>query len=156
MISNFEIELGARTLKIEIGRIANLAGGAVTLRYGDTMMLVTACGSRRPRPGADFFPLTVDYEEKMYARGKIPGSFFKREGRPSSEAILMARITDRPLRPLFPEGYKNEVQIVASALSVDMENPTDILGIIGASAALTISDIPYDDPIGACRIGLID
>lgn len=156
MISNFEIEFGARTLKLEIGRIANLAGGAVTLTYGDTMMLVTACGSKRPRPGQDFFPLTVDYEEKMYARGKIPGSFFKREGRPSSEATLMARITDRPLRPLFPKGYKNEVQIVASALSVDMENPTDVLGIIGASAALTISEIPYDDPIGACRIGLID
>ena len=156
MISNFEIEFGARTLKFEIGRIANLAGGAVTLSYGDTMMLVTACGSKRPRPGQDFFPLTVDYEEKMYARGKIPGSFFKREGRPSSEAILMARITDRPLRPLFPKGYKNEVQIIASALSVDMENPTDVLGIIGASVALTISEIPFDDPIGACRIGLID
>ena len=156
MISNYEIEVGARTLKFEVGRVANLAGGAVTLRYGDTMMLVTACGSKRPRPGADFFPLTVDYEEKMYARGKIPGSFFKREGRPSSEAILMARITDRPIRPLFPKGYRNEVQIIASALSVDMENPIDILGIIGASAALTISDIPYDDPIGACRIGLID
>ena len=156
MISNFEIEVGARTLKFEVGRIANLAGGAVTLRYGDTMMLVTACGSKRPRPGADFFPLTVDYEEKMYARGKIPGSFFKREGRPSSEAILMARITDRPIRPLFPKGYRNEVQIIASALSVDMENPIDVLGIVGASAALTISDIPYDDPIGACRIGLID
>ncbi|MFP6595317.1 MAG: polyribonucleotide nucleotidyltransferase [Dehalococcoidia bacterium] len=156
MISNFEIEFGARTLKFEIGRIANLAGGAVTLRYGDTMMLVTACGSKRPRPGQDFFPLTVDYEEKMYARGKIPGSFFKREGRPSSDATLMARITDRPLRPLFPKGYKNEVQIIASTLSVDMENPTDILGIIGASTALTISEIPYDDPIGACRIGLIE
>jgi len=156
MISNFEIEFGARTLKLEVGRIANLAGGAVTLRYGDTMMLVTACGSKRPRPGQDFFPLTVDYEEKMYARGKIPGSFFKREGRPSSDATLMARITDRPLRPLFPKGYKNEVQIIASTLSVDMENPTDVLGIIGASAALTISEIPYDDPIGACRIGLIE
>ncbi len=156
MISSYEMEVGGRTLQLETGRVANLAGGSVTVRYGDTMVLVTACGSDRPRPGADFLPLTVDYEEKMYARGKIPGSFFKREGRPSSDGVLMCRLTDRPLRPLFPKGYHNEVQIVATMLSVDMENPPDVLGIVGASVALTLSEIPFDDPVGACRIGLID
>ncbi|MEE8363207.1 MAG: polyribonucleotide nucleotidyltransferase, partial [Dehalococcoidia bacterium] len=156
MISSYEMEVGGRTLQLETGRVANLAGGSVTVRYGDTMVLVTACVSDRPRPGADFLPLTVDYEEKMYARGKIPGSFFKREGRPSSDGVLMCRLTDRPLRPLFPKGYYHEVQIIATMLSVDMENPPDVLGIVGASVALTLSEIPFDDPVGACRIGLID
>ena len=146
---------GQHEVTLETGRIARQASGAVLAAMGDTRVLATVVASQRASD-RDFFPLTVDYEEKMYARGKIPGSFFKREGRPSSEATLMARITDRPLRPLFPDGYKNEVQIIASTLSVDMENPTDILGIIGASTALTISEIPYDDPIGACRIGLIE
>jgi polyribonucleotide nucleotidyltransferase len=152
----FEIEIAGKPLRFEVGRVANLSGGAVTVRYGDTVVLATACASRTARPGADFFPLTVDAEERMYAAGKIPGSFFRREGRPGTEAVLMARLTDRPLRPLFPRGFHNEVQVIETILSVDHENQPDILGIIGASTALTISDIPFDDPVGACRVGYLD
>ncbi|MFL5679089.1 MAG: polyribonucleotide nucleotidyltransferase [Chloroflexota bacterium] len=150
----FETQLGGRTLTIETGKLARLAGGSVTVRYGDTMVLGTANRSE-PRPGLDFFPLTVDFEERMYAAGKIPGGFIKRESRPSEAAILAARLTDRPIRPLFPEGYKDDVQIVITVLSTDQENDPDVLGTIAASCALTISEIPFQGPIGAVRIGRI-
>ncbi len=148
-------EYGGRTLTIETGKLARLAGGSVTVRYGDTLVLGTANRSE-PRPGLDFFPLTVDFEERMYAAGKIPGGFIKRESRPSEAAILAARLTDRPIRPLFPEGYKDDVQVVITVLSTDQENDPDILGTIAGSAALTISEIPFQGPIAAIRIGRID
>jgi DNA polymerase III epsilon subunit family exonuclease len=151
----FETQFGGRTLTVETGRLARLAGGSVTVRYGDTMVLGTANRSE-PRPGLDFFPLTVDFEERMYAAGKIPGGFIKREARPSEAAILAARLTDRPIRPLFPDGYKDDVQLVITVLSTDQENDPDILGTIAASAALTISEIPFLGPIAAVRIGRID
>lgn len=152
----FEREIGGRTLSLETGKVAGLAGGAVTVRYGDTVVLVTACMSAQPREGIDFFPLTVDFEERMYAAGKIPGGWFRREGRPSSAGILTARLTDRPLRPLFPKGMRNDVQIVITTLSADQENDPDIFSIIGASAALSISDIPFGGPVSGTRIGYID
>jgi DNA polymerase III epsilon subunit family exonuclease len=151
----FETQFGGRTLTIETGKLARLAGGAVTVRHGDTMVLGTANRSD-PRPGLDFFPLTVDFEERMYAAGKIPGGFIKREARPSEAAILAARLTDRPIRPLFPDGYKDDVQIVVTVLSTDQENDPDVLGTVAASAALTISEIPFQGPIGAVRVGRID
>jgi DNA polymerase III epsilon subunit family exonuclease len=151
----FETQLGGRTLTVETGKLARLAGGAVTVRYGDTMVLGTANRSE-PRPGLDFFPLTVDFEERMYAAGKIPGGFIKRESRPSEAAILAARLTDRPIRPLFPEGYKDDVQIVITVLSTDQENDPDVLGTVAASAALTISEIPFQGPVGSVRVGRID
>jgi polyribonucleotide nucleotidyltransferase len=150
----FETQFAGRTLTIETGKLARLAGGSVTVRYGDTMVLGTANRSD-PRPGLDFFPLTVDFEERMYAAGKIPGGFIKRESRPSEAAILAARLTDRPIRPLFPEGYKDDVQVVITVLSTDQENDPDILGTVAASAALTISEIPFQGPIGAVRVGRI-
>src|SRR3970282_1485047 len=150
-----ETELGGRQLTIETGKLALLAGGAVTVRFGDTVSLGTATRSE-PRPGLDFFPLTVDFEERMYAAGKIPGGFIKRESRPSEAAILAARPTDRPLRPLFPEGYKDDVQIVLTVLSTDQQNDPDIIGTIAASAALTISEIPFHGPVAAVRVGRID
>ncbi len=156
MPSTFEMEVGGRLLTFENGRLAGLAGGAVTVRCGDTVLLVTACASRKPREGADFLPLTIDVEEKMYAAGKVPGGFFRREGRPSADAVLMCRLTDRPIRPLFPKGFYHETQVIATILSADSVEQPDVLGIIGASAALAISDIPFDDPLGACRIGLVD
>src|ERR1035437_3624398 len=151
----FSVEFGGRPLTIETGKLARLAGGSVTVTYGDTVLLGTANRSE-PRPGLDFFPLTVDFEERMYAAGKIPGGFIKRESRPSEAAILAARLTDRPIRPLFPEGYKDDVQVVLTVLSTDQENNPDVLGTIAASAALTISEIPFLGPIGAVRIGRID
>ena len=155
-IKTFTRELGGKTLTIEHGRIAGLAGGAVWIRYGDTVALCTATMARTPRPGMDFFPLTIDFEEKMYAAGKIPGSFFRREGRPSTEAILSARLTDRPLRPLFPKGMRNEVQVVITVMSVDKENDPDVLGTVGASAALSISEIPFAGPVSSVRVGYVD
>jgi DNA polymerase III epsilon subunit family exonuclease len=151
----FETQLGGRTLTIETGKLARLAGGSVTVRYGDTMVLGTANRSE-PRPGLDFFPLTVDFEERMYAAGKIPGGFIKRESRPSEAAILAARLTDRPIRPLFPDGYKDDVQLVITVLSTDQENDPDTIGTIAASAALTISEIPFQGPVAAVRVGRID
>jgi DNA polymerase III epsilon subunit family exonuclease len=151
----FETQFAGRTLTIETGKMALLAGGAVTVRFGDTMVLGTANRSD-PRPGLDFFPLTVEFEERMYAAGKIPGGFIKRESRPSEQAILACRLTDRPIRPLFPEGYKDDIQIVITVLSTDQENQTDVLGTFAASCALTISPIPFMGPIGAVRIGRID
>jgi DNA polymerase III epsilon subunit family exonuclease len=154
-VTTLSAEIGGRTLTIETGRLARLAGGSVTVRYGDTMLLGTANRSD-PRPGLDFFPLTVDFEERMYAAGKIPGGFIKRESRPSEAAILAARLTDRPIRPLFPEGYKDDVQVVLTVLSTDQENDPDIIGTIAASAALTISEIPFMGPVAAVRIGRIN
>jgi polyribonucleotide nucleotidyltransferase len=154
-ITTVSAEFGGQTLTIETGRLARLAGGAVTVRYGDTVVLGTANRSE-PRPGLDFFPLTIEFEERMYAAGKIPGGYIKREGRASENATLSARLTDRPIRPLFPEGYKDDVQVVVTVLSADQENDPDILGTIAASAALTISEIPFLGPIGAVRVGLID
>ena len=151
----FETQLGGRTLTIETGKLARLAGGSVTVRYGDTMVLGTANRSE-PRPGLDFFPLTVDFEERMYAAGKIPGGFIKREARPSENAILAARQTDRPIRPLFPEGYKDDVQLVITVLSTDQENLPDVVGTIAASAALSISEIPFNGPVASVRVGRID
>lgn len=152
----FEIELGGRKLTIEQGKMAKQANGAVLVRYGDTVVLVTATASSAPREGVDFFPLTVDYEEKMYAAGKIPGGFIKREGRPSSDAVLCARLIDRPIRPLFPEGFRNDVQIVATVLCVEQDNPPEIAAMIGASCALTVSDIPFTGPIAGVRVGYVD
>jgi DNA polymerase III epsilon subunit family exonuclease len=151
----FETQFGGRTLTIETGRMARLAGGAVTVRYGDTLVLGTANRSD-PRPGLDFFPLTVEFEERMYAAGKIPGGFIKREARASEAATLAARLTDRPIRPLFPEGYKDDIQLVITVLSTDQENEPDVLGTVAASAALTISEIPFAGPVGAVRVGRID
>lgn len=148
------MDLGDRLLSIETGKLALQAHGAVVVRAGDTMCLVTACTSETPRPGIDFFPLTVDYEERLYAAGKIPGSFFRREGRPTEGAILTSRLTDRGLRPLFPEGMRSDVQIIATALSTDQENQIDILCMIGASAALAISGIPFPTLLGSMRVGL--
>jgi polyribonucleotide nucleotidyltransferase len=155
MIEKFSRNIGDRELSMEVGRVAGMANGAVMVRYGDSMILVTACMGP-PREGIDFFPLTIDYEERLYAAGKIPGSFFRREGRPSHTAILADRLTDRPLRPLFPKGMRNEIQIVATVLSADQENDPDILVITGASAALTISDIPFEGPVAGTRIGYVN
>ena len=153
---SYSIELGGRTLTMEIGKIAKQANGAVLVRYGDTAVVVAATGTNTPREGVDFFPLTVDFEEKMYAVGKIPGGFIKREGRPAETAILTSRLIDRPIRPMFPEGYHNDVQIVATAVSVDPDNAPDIPAMIGASCALSISDIPFEGPIAGVRVGMID
>ena len=142
-IHSVSAEIAGRTLTLETGRLAELADGAVTVRYGDTVLLATVVGTKEPREGIDFFPLTIDYEERMYSAGKIPGSFFKREGRPTTTAILTARLTDRPLRPLFPKGYKNEVQVIITTFSIDMVNDPGPLSIIGASAALAISCLLY-------------
>src|SRR3979409_419822 len=141
---------------IETGRVAEQANGAVVISQGDTVVLSTAVMSKEPREGIDFFPLTCDYEEKLYAAGKIPGAFMRREGRPSETAILASRLTDRPLRPLFPEGFRLDVQVVSTVLSVDQENDPTILRIHGASTALVISDIPFGGPVGAVRMGLLD
>jgi polyribonucleotide nucleotidyltransferase len=151
-----EIEWGGRTLVLETGKIARQADGAVLARYGDTIVLCTAVGVRSAKPGQDFFPLTVNYQEKAFAAGKIPGGFFKREGRPSEKEVLVSRLIDRPIRPLFPDGFRNEVQVVATVLSHDMENDPDIVSMIGCSAALTLSGIPFFGPVAAARVGFKD
>jgi len=150
----YSMELGGRTLTMEIGKIAKQANGAVLVRYGDTAVVVAVTGTKTPREGVDFFPLTVDFEEKMYAVGKIPGGFIKR--RPGEQAILTSRLIDRPIRPMFPDGYHNDVQIVATAVSVDPDNAPDMPAMIGASCALSISDIPFEGPIAGVRVGLVD
>src|SRR6187397_707394 len=150
------VTVGDQEISFETGRLAKQADGAVLVRSGDTMILATAVGRMEAREGADFFPLTVDVEERMYAAGKIPGGFFKREGRPSERAILTARMIDRPIRPLWPKGFKNEVQVIATVLSADLVNPHDILCINGASAALMVSSLPFLGPVGAVRIARID
>jgi len=151
-----EHSLAGRVLSIQAGKFAQQAGGAVAVRYGSTIVLVTACSSTEPREGIDFLPLTVDYEERLYAAGKIPGSFIRREGRPSEEAVITSRLIDRSLRPLFPKGYHFDVQVVATVLSVDQENDPDVCALIGASTALTLSDIPFLGPISAVHVGYID
>ena len=150
-----EAEIGGKVFSMEAGKLAEQADGAVVVRYGESVVLATAVAAKEPREGADFFPLTVDYEERMYAAGKIPGGFIKRESRPSEAAILAMRLTDRPLRPLFPKGYYNDVQVVLTVLSTDQENDPDILALNGASAALSISQIPFMGPVGAVRVGRI-
>ncbi|MDD4178831.1 MAG: polyribonucleotide nucleotidyltransferase [Candidatus Margulisbacteria bacterium] len=157
MIKKVELPLSdGRVLTLETGRVAREAGGSVIVRLGDTMVLCTATMAATPREGIDFFPLLVDFEEKLYAAGRIPGGFFKREGRASEKAILTSRKIDRPIRPMFPEGFRNDVQIVVTPLSVDQENPPDCLAIIGASAALSISEIPFDGPIAGVRVAKVD
>ncbi|HUY77570.1 MAG TPA: polyribonucleotide nucleotidyltransferase, partial [Ktedonobacterales bacterium] len=155
-IHSFETTLAGRVFSVEAGRVAEQAGGAVIVRYGETVVLATATASKSPREGIDFFPLTVDVEERMYAAGKMPGGFIKREGRPTEHSILAARLTDRPIRPLFPKGYRNDIHVVITVLSSDRENDSDVLGITAASAALCISDIPFAGPVAAVRVGYID
>jgi len=155
-LESFSMELAGRTLTIEVGKVAEQADGAVMVRYGDTVVLVTACASDKPKEGIDFFPLSVDYEERLYAVGKIPGGFIKREGKPTEKAILNARLIDRPIRPLFPKGYRNDVQVIATVLSVDQDNLPEIVAMIGSSAALSISSIPFKGPTGSVLVGLVN
>jgi polyribonucleotide nucleotidyltransferase len=152
----YEYNLANRKLSVTIGKVAEQANGACLVRYGDTVVLATATASKEPREGVDFFPLSVDYEERLYAVGKIPGGFIKREGKPSEKAILTARLIDRPIRPLFPKGYRNDVQVIVTVLSVDQDCPPDIVGMIGSSIALSISDIPFEGPTGSVAVGLVD
>ncbi len=156
MFKTYETELAGRKLVFETGKMAGLANGSVLVRYGDTVVIVNVTASKEPKDGIDFFPLSVDYEEKLYAVGKIPGSFQKREGKPSDKAILTSRAIDRPLRPLFPKDFRNDVVVVATVLSVDQDNSPEIAAMIGASAALSISDIPFGGPTAAVNVGLID
>jgi polyribonucleotide nucleotidyltransferase len=151
-----KIKLGDRELSVEIGRVAKQANGSCIIRYGDTMLLVAAVSTNSPREGIDFFPLTVEYREHNYAAGRIPGNYFRREGRPNEKEVLTARMIDRPCRPLFVEGYKNETQVIASVISADAENDPDVIAITGASMALYLSDIPFNNPIAGVRVGLID
>jgi polyribonucleotide nucleotidyltransferase len=151
-----ELDWGGRKLVLETGKIARQADGAVVVSYGDTIVLCTAVGVRGVKPGQDFFPLTVNYQEKAFAAGKIPGGFFKREGRPTEKEVLVSRLIDRPIRPLFPAGFRNEVQVIATVLSHDLENDPDVVSMIGCSAALTLSGIPFLGPVGAARIGYAD
>jgi polyribonucleotide nucleotidyltransferase len=155
-MEKLEMPLGRHTLSVETGRMAKQADGAVVMRLGDTVVLATACAQREPRPGFDFLPLTVDYREANYAAGKIPGGFFKREGRPNEKEVLTSRMIDRPLRPLFPKGFACETQVIGLLLSADLENDSDTLSIIGASTALLISDIPFEHAVGAVRVGYWD
>ena len=152
----FTSQLGDQTIEIKTGKLARLAGGAVIVKCGETELLATATMSKSTREGIDFFPLTVDFEERLSSAGRIPGSFFRREGRPSEEGILMARLIDRPIRPLFPQDMRNDVQVIVTPLSMGDEVYADILGVIAASAALTISNIPFDGPVAAVRIGYIN
>src|ERR671939_434595 len=154
--TTMSVEVGGREITFETGKLAKQADGAVAIRSGDTMVLATAQGRLEAREGADFFPLTVDVEERMYAAGKIPGGFFKREGRPTERAILTARMIDRPIRPLWPKGFRNEVQVICTVLSADLVTAHDILCINGASAALMVSPLPFMGPVGAVRVGRID
>ena len=153
---SFEMEVGGRSFIIENGKMAKQANGAVLVRYGDTVVLVAVTASAEPREGVDFFPLTVDYEEKMYSVGKIPGGFIKREGRPSNSAILCARLIDRPIRPLFPKDLRNDCSVVATVMSVDPDCSPEITAAIGVSAAIAISDIPWGGPISSVNVGIVD
>ena len=156
MYKKYEMDLGGRTFSAELGAMAEFANGAVYIKYGDTTVLVAVTSSEKPREGIDFFPLSIDYEERFYAVGKIPGGFIKREGRPTEKAVLAGRLTDRPIRPLFPEDYRNEVSVVATVMSVDQDSAPEIAAMIGASIALGVSDIPFDGPIGSSNVGLVD
>ena len=155
MSSSFSRLIGSETITVEGGKLAQKANGSVLVRSGDCVILATATMSK-PREGIDFFPLTIEFEERLYARGKIPGSFFRREGRPSTHGILIARLTDRPIRPLFPKGFRNEIQVILTPLSIDQETPIDVLCVMGASAALSVSDIPFEGPIGVTRMGYVN
>src|SRR4249919_2397431 len=150
------IQVGRHTLSIETGRLAKQADGSVIVRSGDTMVLVTAQAAPNPREGIDFLPLTVDYREYTYASGRIPGGFFKREGKPAEKEVLTSRVIDRPIRPLFPAGWRFETQVIALVLSADAENDTDVLAITGASAAIALSEIPFQKTIAGVRVGLVD
>ena len=156
MEKSFRMELAGRPLIVETGKMAKQASGAVLVRYGETVVLVTSTASKEAREGMDFFPLTVDYEEKMYAVGKMPGGFLRREGRPGNSAILNARLIDRPIRPLFDKRCRNDIHVMATVLSVDYDNASELCGMLGASASLGISDIPWDGPIAGVRVGRID
>lgn len=156
MSSIFKTKIAGKPFEVEIGKMAQLSNGSCLARYGETTVLVNVCASKEPREGIDFFPLSVDYEEKLYAVGKIPGGFIKREGRPTEQAILTSRLIDRPIRPLFPKGYRNEVQVIATVLSVDQDYSSDIVAMIGSSIALSISDIPFYGPTGSVRVGMIN
>src|SRR5438046_2188391 len=151
-----ELSIGGNTLRLETGKLAKQADGAVIVRYGDSVVLVTACRSASPREGIDFLPLTVDYREYTYASGRIPGGFFKREGKSAEKEVLTSRCIDRPIRPLFPAGWRFETQIIALVLSADTENDTDVLAITGASAALALSEIPFEKTIAGVRVGIVD
>jgi len=155
-MQDFDMVLGGRRLVVETGKYAKQANGAVMVRFGDTTVLVAATASSEPREGIDFFPMTIDYEERLYAVGRIPGGFLKREGRPTEAAILAARLIDRPLRPLFPKGFRNDIHIVATVMSVDQDNSPEMAALIGASCALSISDIPFNGPVGAVIVGRVD
>src|SRR5919107_2281287 len=155
MPEKISFQVGTGTITIDTGKYAKQADGSVTVQLGETIVMVAAVAATKAKPGQDFFPLTVDYREKAAAAGKFPGGYFKREGRPTEKEILTSRLTDRPIRPLFPKGWYNEVQVQTILLSADGENDPDILSIIGASAALTVSDIPWDGPLGAVRVGRV-
>src|SRR6201988_3076233 len=150
-----ELAIGGNTLRVETGKLAKQADGSVLVRLGDSVVLVTACYAASAREGIDFLPLTVDYREYTYASGRIPGGFFKREGKPAEKEVLTSRVIDRPIRPLFPSGWRFETQVIALVLSADGENDTDVLAITGASAALTLSDIPFEKTIAGVRVGLV-
>ena len=152
----FRYPLGGRLLQLEIGKVCEQANGQVWVQYGDTVVSVTVCASKEPREGMDFFPLSCDFEEKMYSVGKIPGGFIKREGRPSEHAILTSRLIDRPLRPLFPKGFYNDVVVVATCMSVDHDCSPEIAAMIGSSVAIATSDIPWDGPTAAVKVGRVD
>lgn len=156
MFKQYETELAGRKLTIETGKIAGLANGSVMVRYGDTVVMVNVTAAKEPKEGIDFFPLSVDYEEKLYAVGKIPGSFTKREGKPTDKAILTSRAIDRPLRPLFPKDFRNDVCVVATVLSVEQDNSPEVCSMIGAASALAISDIPFGGPTAAVAVGYVD
>ncbi|MDR2182972.1 MAG: polyribonucleotide nucleotidyltransferase [Clostridiales bacterium] len=156
MYRTYELELAGSLLKVEVGRVAELAGGACVVRYGDTVVLCTATASEKPRTGIDFFPLSCDYEERLYAVGKIPGGFIKREGRPTENAVLSSRLIDRPIRPLFPDNMRNDVAVVATVWSVDQDHAPEVAAMIGANIALAISDIPFGGPVGSVNMGLVD
>src|SRR5438477_4563615 len=155
-IHSVEIDWGGRPLRLETGKIARQADGAVLATYGETVVLATVVAAKTPREGVDFLPLTVDYQEKTYAAGRIPGGYFKREGRPTEKEPLVSRLIDRPVRPLFAEGWRNETQVIVTTLSHDLENDPDILAMIAASAALTLSGAPFMGPIGAARVGFVN
>ncbi len=151
-----EIEWAGRPLKLETGKIARQADGAVLATYGETVVLATVVSAKAPKPGQDFFPLTVNYQEKTYAAGKIPGGYFKREGRPSENETLVSRLIDRPIRPLFPDGYKNDTQVIITVMQHDLENNPDVVAMVAASAALTLSGVPFMGPVGGARVGYIN
>src|SRR5437773_9917762 len=151
-----ELTIGQNTLRFETGKLAKQAHGSVMVRFGDSVVLVTACRAANPRQGIDFLPLTVDYREYTYASGRIPGGFFKREGKPAEKEVLTSRCIDRPIRPLFPAGWRYETQVIALVLSADQEHDTDVLAITGASAALAVSEVPFEKTIAGVRIGLVD